>query len=143
VKRQLVVLSTCSSGNGRVFHGQGTLSMGSSLLDAGALSVVHTLWPVDDRATSEILKGMYEGMLDGLTISAALHRSKLRFIETHADDGLAHPFYWSGVVLTGGEVTLPEGGLKESWFPLVLLPIGLLLFWAYRRSRSERMRSAS
>jgi hypothetical protein len=142
VKRQLVVLSTCSSGNGRVFHGQGTLSMGSSLLDAGALAVVHTLWPVDDRATSEILKGMYEGLMDGLAISSALHRSKLRFIETHADDGLAHPFYWSGVVLTGGEVAMPERGLKGPWYLLVLLPIGLMLLWAYRRSRRERTRPA-
>ncbi len=62
-----IVLSTCSSGEGRVYIGEGTLSLAHSFLRGGAKAVVQTLWPVDDQATSETLGQMYDGMADGLS----------------------------------------------------------------------------
>lgn len=142
-RRTLVVLSTCSSGSGRNFQGEGVMSIAHAFLGAGAKAVVHTLWPVDDRATSEIIEGFYAALDAGLPASEALHQAKLEFIAHHADDGLAHPFYWSGVVLSGAEIDLEPTSNHTTWYAVV---VGLLLlagaYW-FNRSRSACDRAAN
>lgn len=143
VKRQLVVLSTCSSGDGRVFIGSGVVSMGNAILDAGADAVVHTLWPVDDRATSEVLELMYEGLNDGLPLSKALQQAKIRYIEAHQNDGLAHPFHWAGIVHTGSEVVLAPETNRWPWGYIAAGLCGLLGIVLYKRSSKRAARSAT
>lgn len=100
----LVVLSTCSSAEGRVFIGEGVMSLGNAFLRSGAQAVVQTLWPVDDQATSEVLERMYGYMDEGRTVSNALSAAKADYLRQHADGALANPFYWAGIVTTGVEV---------------------------------------
>jgi len=143
VKRTLAVLSTCSSGRGRTYQGDGVMSLAHAFLGAGTRSVVHTLWPVDDRATSEILGLFYEGLEEGLPASDALHHAKERFIQQHAADGLAAPFYWSGIVLTGADVQLEPPA--RPWWPVpatvTLLAVGT--YMVSRRFSRSRARVAS
>lgn len=140
VKRDLVVLAACSSGSGRVFHGEGAKTLGHSIVEAGAACVVHTLWPVDDRCTNEILDAMYEGLLSGSSPAEALQAAKKQFIAEHQDDGLADPFYWSGIVLLGDDVRIHHRSRD------LLLPAGvaaglLLMVLAYSRARRRSARS--
>ena len=141
VRKDLVVMANCSGGSGRMYSGEGTMSISRTLLRAGAGSVVHTLWPVDDRATNEILGHMYAGLADGMEASDALRKAKMRFIEEHRQDGLAAPFYWSGIVLTGNDVRIK----KERGFMLVSMFTGagllMLGFIFYSRSRNRREKS--
>ena len=139
VERDLIVLAACSSGSGRVFLGEGAQSIGHALLQAGAGAVVHTLWPVDDRSTNEILHRMYTEMLDGETASRALHIAKKSFIEEHRHDGLDDPFYWSGIVLAGADVKLDRKrpGVLIGSVVAALLLIGILV---HKRSSSSRER---
>jgi hypothetical protein len=143
VKRQLVVLSTCSSGDGRVYMGSGVVSMGNAILNAGANAVVHTLWPVDDRATSEVLELMYEGLNEGLPLSKALQQAKIRYIQAHPNDGLAHPFHWAGIVHTGSEVVLAPATNTLPWGYIAAGLCGLLGIVLYRRSSKRSARSAT
>lgn len=143
IKRQLVVLSTCSSGDGRVYMGSGVVSMGNAILDAGANAVVHTLWPVDDRATSEVLERMYDGLNDGLPLSKALQQAKIRYIKAHPNDGLAHPFHWAGIVHTGSEVVLAPTANQWPWGYIAAGLCGLLGIVLYKRSSKRAARSAT
>ena len=141
VERDLIVLAACASGSGRFFLGEGAQSIGHALLQAGAGAVVHTLWPVDDRSTNEILQHMYEAMLEGEPASTALHRAKNKFINEHREDGLDDPFYWSGIVLAGRDVAI-ERARPSLWWAII--PITLLTVIAidlYNRSRSSRARA--
>ncbi len=143
VKRTLAVLSTCSSGRGRTYQGDGVMSLAHAFLHAGARSTVHTLWPVDDRATSEILSTFYDGLEQGLPASRSLLQAKEQFIQQHATDGLAAPFYWSGIVLTGNDVLLEQA--DEPWWMLAAA-VALLAAGAYmlsKRFRRSRERAAS
>lgn len=138
-RRTLAVLSTCSSGSGRNYQGEGVMSVAYSMLGAGTKAVVHTLWPVDDRATSEVLRDLYNGLEDGLPGSEALARAKADFIARHAEDGLADPFYWSGIVLTGADVRMEQQRNNAWWCTLALLPVlagGYILSRRARRSRA-------
>lgn len=141
-----VALSTCSSGEGPTFSGQATLSLGNALLRRGAGAVVQTLWPVDDRATSEVLGLMYGNMREGRSVSEALAAAKRDFIQRHKHDGLASPYYWSGIVLTGRDVrSVATTGSIRWWVAggLVALFGSLLGYGSFKRSRRSRARTAS
>lgn len=141
-----VVLSTCSSGEGRHYSGVGTLSLGNALLRSGSSTVVQTLWPVDDQATSEILDLMYAEMANGTNASQALAQAKASFINTHRNDALSDPFYWSGIILTGRDADPATPTKRWTWLvagmaSLVLIPGAL--YWAFRRSRRSRALAAN
>lgn len=140
VERDLIVLATCSGASGRIYCGEGSQSMGNAVLRAGAGSVVHALWPVDDKATNEILRYMYEELLNGEPASQALHSAKTRFREHHKNDGLGDPFYWGGLILTGEDVILREEPLPSVWLAaggMLLLLIGRIF---YKRSSNSTAR---
>jgi CHAT domain-containing protein len=64
----LVVLSACQTALGKDIRGEGLIGLTRGFMYAGAPRVVASLWEVDDRATAELMKRLYEGMLvRGLT----------------------------------------------------------------------------
>ncbi len=95
----LVVLSACRSGVGEYLPGEGELGLARAFLWAGASSVLVSLWDVDDRATAELMRRFYRGLLTrGESPAQALERAQqdLRSQpEWHA------PHYWAGFVLEG------------------------------------------
>ena len=142
VRCGLVVLSSCSSGQGRYYRSEGPISLANVLLRNGAGAVVQTLWPVDDQATAEILALLYEHFEDGETAAESLAQAKRDFVERHRDDAFANPFYWSGIVVNGGPVKpeLHPGG-PPLW-PVGSAVIVVLAAWGYKRRSSSRARSA-
>lgn len=60
----LVVLSACQTGLGRVADGEGLLGFQRSFQVAGARSTVATLWSVHDLGTRLLMERFYESMLD-------------------------------------------------------------------------------
>jgi CHAT domain-containing protein len=136
----LVTLSTCSSGEGPVFIGEGGLSLGRAFLRSGAHMVVQTCWPVDDQATSELLTRMYDHIHEGASVADALHQAKLEHLRAHAADPLANPFYWSGVIAVGVDQRTEESYSTWRWFAGSGLAL-LIGAWIYRRFRRSRART--
>ena len=66
---------------------------------AGAPRVVASLWRVDDRATAELMRRFYQGMLgkQKLTAAAALRAAQLEMLE----DGWKNPAFWAAFTLQG------------------------------------------
>jgi CHAT domain-containing protein len=95
----LVVLSACETGLGRKVRGEGVLGLPRAWMQAGATSVVVSLWRVDDEATAVLMESFYRALLEERrSKSAALRAAQL----TLARDPLWHsPFYWAGFVLLG------------------------------------------
>ena len=144
----LVVLSTCSSGEGRVFVGEGAMSLGNAFLRSGAQAVVQTLWPVDDRSTSEILERMYAYMDEGRSVSEALSAAKADHLRQYANSALADPFYWAGIVTTGVEVRPAQKApfVQPFWWMggAFIAAIGVSVgYGRRRRSKSSFERSES
>lgn len=113
----LVSLSSCNSGEGMHEASEGIVGMTKAFLDAGASSVVVSLWEVNDRYTAEFMKLFYASLRDGKSKSEALREAKQKFIR----DISPNPYYWSGFVLVGNTEPLPAGVLNTSPFILVLL----------------------
>jgi CHAT domain-containing protein/tetratricopeptide (TPR) repeat protein len=76
---ELVVLSACQSGLGRQIKGEGIMGWTRGFMHAGAKRVISSLWNVNDKATAELMKRFYQGMLGNpqLTPSAALRQAQL------------------------------------------------------------------
>lgn len=95
----LVVLSACQSALGKDVRGEGLGGLSRGFMYAGAPRVVASLWQVPDRATSELMKRFYEGMLvHGLRPAAALREAQL---EIRSDPRWSSPYYWAAFTLQG------------------------------------------
>ncbi|NVH74208.1 CHAT domain-containing protein [Paraburkholderia sp. JPY432] len=89
---RLVVFSACDSAS----VGQSNFSMGLADIAAnGAHSVIGSLWPVDDPATTEFMEAFYENWVaqgaNGVAQAMAAAQQRVRVKHPH-------PFYWAAFV---------------------------------------------
>jgi CHAT domain-containing protein/tetratricopeptide (TPR) repeat protein len=95
----LVVLSACQTGLGKEVRGEGVMGLTRAFLYAGAARVIVSLWNVNDRATAELMAGLYRGMLrQGKTPAAALRAAQL---ELRKQKRWESPYYWAAFVQHG------------------------------------------
>ncbi len=96
---EMVVLSACQTGLGREIKGEGLIGLVRGFMYAGAKRVVASLWNVNDSATAELMKRMYQAMLrEGVAPAAALQRAQ---VEMRSKPQWKEPYYWAGFVIQG------------------------------------------
>ena len=97
---ELVVLSACQTGLGKEIKGEGLIGLTRGFMYAGAPRIVASLWKVDDRATSELMKRFYQGMLgpEALRPAGALRQAQLLIWKQKQ---WREPYYWAAFVLQG------------------------------------------
>ena len=95
----LVVLGGCRTGLGKEIKGEGLMSLTRGFMYAGAPRVVASLWRIDDRASAELMKRFYQGMLgQGLRPAAALRAAQ---ISMWKDKRWQAPHYWAAFTIQG------------------------------------------
>jgi CHAT domain-containing protein len=95
----LIVLSACQTGLGKEIKGEGLVGLTRGFMYAGAARVLASLWKVDDRATAELMKHFYQGMVkDGLRPAAALRAAQVAMWK---QERWSEPYYWAAFVLQG------------------------------------------
>lgn len=95
----VVVLSACETGTGKLQGEEGIMNLARSFLTAGARSVVASLWDVDDRSTATLMEDFYEHLAKGESIARALRSAQLGFTHTYGEK--ASPFLWAGFEVIG------------------------------------------
>jgi len=91
----LVTLSACETGMGKVLNGDDVVGLTRGFLYAGANSIVASLWPVSDDETKFLMTSFY-GNLRKMPKADALRQAQLETKKRYQ-----HPFYWSAFQLTG------------------------------------------
>jgi CHAT domain-containing protein len=95
----LVTLSACQTAMGKDVSGEGLIGLTRGFMFAGAPRVVASVWRVRDRATSELMRRFYDGMLTRrLPAAAALRAAQVSMLK---EPRWAAPHYWAGFVLHG------------------------------------------
>lgn len=100
LEADMVTLSACNTGTGKLQHGEGIMSLSRGFVYAGVPSIVMTLWDVQDNSSSEIMKQYYTYLHQGLPKDIALQKAKLEFLDG-SNMLKAHPYYWSAYIITG------------------------------------------
>jgi len=93
----LVVLSACSTGKGRLMEGEGVANFARAFQHAGARSVVVSLWEVASDAAVEYMKSFYGHIKSGNKDRA----EALRLAREEIKAKYPNSFYWSVFVLYG------------------------------------------
>src|SRR5436190_3064186 len=92
----LVALSGCQSGLGRVAENDDLLGLTRGFLYAGARSLLMSLWTVSDESTVTLMKEFYSAWRAGSTKAEALQKA-MRTVRL----AYPHPFDWAPFVLVG------------------------------------------
>ena len=95
-----VVLAACSSSRGAVLPGEGVLSLGRAFFQAGAHTVLGTLWPLRDDESAAFYSAFYRSLGTGASLGAAFAAARRERIA--AGDPTAA---WAGHVLLGDDST--------------------------------------
>lgn len=113
LKGDLVVLSSCKTGTGKLQQGEGVITLSRAFQVAGMPSVIATLWDIEDKCSSDIMKNFYRHLAEGYGKDVALQRAKMDFLSS-AEELYTHPWFWAGYTLIGDNspVESPEIRLR-------------------------------
>jgi CHAT domain-containing protein/Tfp pilus assembly protein PilF len=99
LKADLVVLSACDTGRGRI-TGDGVIGLSRSLFIAGTPSVIVSLWAVPDAPTAELMTEFYKNLYKNknrLDKAQALRMAMLKMKDKYSDS----PRKWAAFTLIG------------------------------------------
>jgi tetratricopeptide (TPR) repeat protein len=93
---ELVVLSACETGLGKVQVGEGVFGLRRAFVLAGAKTLVMSLWKVPDQQTQELMTDFYRRILAGEPRAEALRQAQLTMKEKYPN-----PLYWGAFICQG------------------------------------------
>lgn len=95
----LVVLAACETGTGRVFKGEGVVSLARPFLARGVAGVVQTQWAVGDRPSARLLTAFHQGIGTGLEPVVALQQAQAALLSSPDAEALRT---WPAYQYAGG-----------------------------------------
>jgi len=93
----LVVLSACQTGGGKIARNEGISGLPRVFFYMGARSVISTLWPIHDKAAASFMDYFYDAYFRGAGKAEALQAAKKKMARTR----YAHPYFWAAYTLAG------------------------------------------
>jgi CHAT domain-containing protein len=96
----LITLSACQTGLGKISKGEGVIGLSRALVYAGARNLIVSFWSVADESTSQLMKTFYQQMLNNQSqsFSSDLREAKLALMKKHE---YSAPYYWAPFILVG------------------------------------------
>jgi CHAT domain-containing protein/Tfp pilus assembly protein PilF len=95
INADLVVLSACQTGLGKVTQGDDVIGLTRAFLYAGTHTLISTLWRVSDISTAILIKNFYRRYTQ-LNKADSLRQAML-----HVKNRYPHPGYWGAFTLVG------------------------------------------
>ncbi len=100
LQADLVTLSACQTGLGKISKGEGVIGLSRALVYAGAKNIIVSFWSVADESTSQLMKNFYIDMLNTSShdYGENLRQAKIKLIK---EAKYAAPYYWAPFILIG------------------------------------------
>jgi hypothetical protein len=134
----LVVLSACETGIGVEQRGEGVMSLARAFAQAGAPSIVSSLWSVNDRSTAVLFGRFYAQLRGGEPVGQALCTAKLAYLnDSKVAAAFQTPYFWAGFVVVGDNRAVDMGSGWMFWaLAGGVLLVGLLVFMFQKKLKS-------
>ena len=95
---ELVILSACDSGTGEIKIGEGVMSLRRAFRIAGAETVLASHWPVNDKATGQLMTEFIRRWRAGEPREQAWRAAQLSLLQSKE---VSNPYFWAAFTLTG------------------------------------------
>jgi len=99
IPADLVVLSACETGKGKVYKAEGVIGWTRAFLFAGAPRVIVSLWKVDDQATRALMEKFYALWKDSKMPAATALKQAQAHVASQPQ--WKHPYFWAAWQLWG------------------------------------------
>ncbi len=132
---RMVVLSSCNTGTGKLFSGEGILSLARGFIYSGSESVVMSMWEIEDRAGTDIVKLYYDYLKKGYSKSMSLRKARIDFL-SKADQLRAHPYFWSTLVVYGDNSPLIKPFWPRFLIAVMIIITACLIYYVRKRRYS-------
>lgn len=139
INPNLVVLSACETGIGKLYKAEGAMSIARGFQFAGAQNLLFSLWKVNDFTTSILMEKFYYNIKSGKSYYEANNKAKLDFLSDETiPNAKKSPYYWSAFVYYGTLETNSSGNYFI-WFSILGSVIGLfLLFKIFKKWKNSK-----
>lgn len=98
----LVILSACETGVGKLQKGEGSISIARAFQYAGAKNILFSLWKINDYATAEIMTNFYTNYFNNHSFFESNYNSKKDYLQNESiSNAKKSPYYWSAFVYYG------------------------------------------
>ena len=99
-RTRLVILSGCSTGDGRLSATEGASSLARAFFAAGAPAVVSSLWSIDDDETADFFIAFHRRIVQGHPVAVALRETQIEWLGD-SQSGAHQLSSWAGFLLFG------------------------------------------
>lgn len=96
---KLAILSACETGLGEIHEGEGVYGLRRAFQEAGASTVVSSLWEVSDAGTQKLMTALYGRLLAGKSPHQALREAQLEMLRIGE---WSSPYIWSAFFMVDG-----------------------------------------
>ncbi len=126
IKPNLVVLSACETGLGKLYKAEGAMSVSRGFQMAGAQNLLFSLWKVNDYTTSKFMEKFYKNLESNNSYFEANHKAKLDFLNDETiSNSKKSPYYWCAMVYYG---EVKNSTLINWWFLIGFAVLGFIVF---------------
>ncbi|MWB96561.1 CHAT domain-containing protein [Flavobacterium sp. GA093] len=135
INPDLVVLSACETGIGKLYKAEGAMSVARGFQFAGAQNLLFSLWKVNDYTTAIFMDDFYKNSKNGQSYFEANANAKIDFLNNpDISNDKKSPYYWSAFVYYGSISAPEEQSNYIVYIISLLVVIGLfLIFNRYRK----------
>lgn len=121
---EMIGLSGCETGAGKLAEGEGVLSIARGFAFAGARSTITTQWAINDEATQSIMVDFYRNLDQKMPKNQALQAAQIAWIDQAADSDRAHPKYWAAFSVIG--YCGPVDFQNNQWSVYIFIALALI-----------------
>lgn len=132
INPDLVVLSACETGLGKLYKAEGAMSVARGFQFAGAQNLLFSLWKVNDFTTSVVMEKFYQNVTSGKSYFDSNHQAKIDFLkDSSIPNAKKSPYYWSAFVYYGTLENKSSPINYFLWLSILGSLIGLFLLFKY------------
>ncbi|MEO8255039.1 MAG: CHAT domain-containing protein, partial [Flavobacterium sp.] len=139
ISPNLVVLSACETGVGKLFKSEGAMSIARGFQFAGAQNLLYSLWNVNDYTTSMLMENFYKNVKKNISYYSATHQAKIDFLkDKNISNSKKSPYYWASFVYYGRIGNREKNNNLQLGIIIITITIGGLFLLKFIRRRVRK-----
>lgn len=125
LEQQLVILSACETGVGKLQKGEGAMSVARGFQYSGANNLLFSLWKVNDLSTSQLMGMFYKNYKKNSSAYLSNQKAKLQYLSNKKiENSKKSPYYWGSFVFYG---TLESPAVNYSFYVAIIVILTVII----------------